>query len=103
MFIDDEEIAVDIEAAEEKDGVMGVAVVHGGEPFDRIGVVELGNDMDAMVKGFEELTGFDVPVAVEPGVFAPAGLLGKGLLVSGINELVVTDGGADETGFSFGV
>jgi hypothetical protein len=58
---------------------MGVAVVHGREPFDGIGVVEVGDNMDVMIEGFEELTGGDVPVSVVPGRITPAGRFGEHL------------------------
>ena len=42
VFIDDEDIAITIGAAEEDDGKMGEAVVEGTEPFTGAGIVETG-------------------------------------------------------------
>ena len=40
VFVHDIEVALVIVAAEQHDGAMGVTVVHGGKPFDRVGLPE---------------------------------------------------------------
>ena len=40
VLIDDEDVAVSVGAAEEEDGVVGEAVVEGGEPFAGAGLVK---------------------------------------------------------------
>ena len=40
VFVHDEDVAVAVGAAQEEDGVVGEAVVEGGEPFAGAGVVE---------------------------------------------------------------
>ena len=66
VLVNDIEVFIGIKKAEEEDGVMGVAVIHGGDPFDSIGFLNLGDDMDAMIEGFEKLACLNVPVSVEP-------------------------------------
>src|SRR3974390_204265 len=59
MFVEDEEIVVRIEATEEDDSVVGITVVHGGEPFDAARLVEVIDDMNVVTEVIEELAGGD--------------------------------------------
>jgi hypothetical protein len=101
VFVHDPQVAIDIEAAEEEDGIMGITIIHGGKPFDGVGVVEVGDDMDAMIEGFEELARLDVPITVAPGGFTPAGQFGEDLLIIGVSKLVILNQSLDEAGFGF--
>ncbi len=98
VFVNDIEVVVGIEAAEEDNGVMGVAVVHAGAPVDGAGVIELIDDMDVMTEGAEELAGGNVPASMVPRVFLPAGAAGEYALVFGVREFVVVDASGNDEG-----
>jgi hypothetical protein len=103
MLVHDVQMAVSIEASQENDGVMGVAIVHGGGPLAAEGIVELGNDMSIRAKGFKELTGSNIPTAVVPGLPLPTGTAGENAFIFGIDEAVVADGGVNEASLGLAV
>src|SRR5687767_7595651 len=103
MFIEDDDVSLVIFAAKEDGGVMSPAVVHGSPPFAGVGTIEVGDDMNVAAKVGEELSGGDVPIAVEPGAFLPAGEVLESAGVIRIGEFVVGDGGGDEAGVVFRV
>jgi hypothetical protein len=90
VFIHDKGPAVRVFAAEQNDGGMGEAVIHGGEPFDAAPIVELRDDMDFAAEGGEELTGSDVPIALEPGAAFPAGEFLEDFMVIGVLKRLST-------------
>ena len=103
------DVAVVIEAAEEDDGGMGVAVVHGGEPFDArmcTGRFETrareddGIGAEGVLKILAGGESSSWPCA--PGVVLPAGEAGEVGFVFGVDEGVVVDAGGDEAGGGFG-
>ena len=103
MLVHDEEVAVAVETGEQDDGVMGKAVIEGGEPLDGAVVIEFVNDMNVAAEGGEELASGDVPVAIAPGASLPAGEIVQDIAVSGVGEEIVVEGGGDEAGGGFGV
>ena len=98
VFVEDAKVAVAVFAAEQDDREMGVSVVKRGEPFGGARVVEMVHDMNVAAEGREELAGRDIPVAMEPGPFLPAGEAFEDGPVFGIDETVVGDAGGDEDG-----
>lgn len=99
MFVQDVEGAGRIAAAEEDDGGVGVAVVHGGEPLGAIRRFEIiTEDMEAGREIAEILAGGKVPAPLIPGVMLPAGEAGEVGLVTGIDERVVIHAGGDKPG-----
>lgn len=96
VFIDDEDAPIGIVAAKQDNGEMGEAIVHGGEPLDSAGVIEVGDDVDVAAEGGEELAGGDVPIAIEPGAAFPAREALEGFEVIGVGEVVVGDTGGNE-------
>ena len=103
MLVQDVHIVVGIAAGEETDGVMGIAIIQAGEPFDAQIFVEAVGDMDAWPESVEELTGGEIPGTIVPGALAPAGLASQDFHVFAVREFVVVDERANEPGFSFGV
>ena len=101
VFIHDEDAAIRILAAEEDNGVMGEAVIHGGEPFDAASIVEVRDDMDVATEGGKELVGGDIPVALEPSAAFPAGEALEDFLVIGVGERVVHEASRDEARIRF--
>src|ERR1043166_8090698 len=102
MFVHDDDIAIVIAATEEGDGVMVEAVIESGEPFDSGSIGEVVEDMALAAEVREELAGGDVPVAVTPGAFLPAGELIEDVAIFGVGEGVVVDRGRDKPGVRFG-
>lgn len=101
VFIDNDEVAVAIFAAEEENGVMGEAVIESTEPFVRAAFIERIHYVNVAAEGAEELAGGDVPIAMEPGAFLPAGKFCEHFAIARIDETVVRDFGLDEAGFGF--
>ena len=58
-----------IAAAQQNNRAMSVAVVHGGKPFDGVGLSEaIADDVNLGAKVFEILAGGKIPAAEVPGV-----------------------------------
>ena len=89
MFVHDDQIVVAIIAAEEENGVMGVAIIESGNPFDPFTIVEVLEDVNIRTKVGKELAGGEVPIAVEPGGLSPAGGFLEDFFVLGVGEFVI--------------
>ena len=99
VLIQDVDGAGIIAAAEENDGGMGEAVIHGGEPFGAIRRLEIrAEDMEAGREIPEILAGGKVPAPLIPRVMLPAGEAGEVGLVTGIDKGIVVHAGGDEAG-----
>ena len=101
VLVHDKKVAVVVVTTEQGDGVVVEPVVKGGEPLGGAAVVEVVHDVDVAAEGGEELAGGDVPVAVAPGAFLPAGEVVEDVAVFGIGEGVVGEGGGNEPGGGF--
>ena len=91
MFVHDKYVAIAIRATEQRHGVMGESVIQCAEPFARPQVIELIDDMRVAPERREELSGRNVPVAVEPCALLPARQVRQHLRVFRIVEAIVTD------------
>ena len=101
VLIDHEDFAVAVGEAEQDDGVMGKAIVQSSEPTSGAAIGDVVTHMDLAAEVGEELARGDVPVALAPGAFLPAGEAGEHILVIGIGEAVVFEGCRNEAGFGF--
>lgn len=101
VFVDDIDVVGGIAATEEDDVVMSEAVVHRGDPFDGAPVIEMIDDMSFAAEGGEELAGGNIPLAVIPGIFLPAGATGEDCFVFRVGKLVVVYACGNETRFGF--
>jgi hypothetical protein len=103
MFIHNDEITGLIEAAEEGDGVVCVAIVQGDEPIHAIVIIEILQDMDLRPEITKVDAGGNVEVAVIPSGFFPTGVPGQNGFVFRVIELVIVHAGGDEAGVGFGL
>src|SRR5436189_243663 len=71
------------------------------EPLPRPRVIKFVDDMNLTPERREELTGGNVPVAIEPRPFLPARQVRQDLRVLGIVEAVITHPRRNESGFCF--
>ncbi len=62
VFVHDEQVVFGIEESEEHDGVVSVAVVHAGEPFDGAVFVNAVSDMDVGAEGVEAAGRLPTPI-----------------------------------------
>src|ERR1051325_1761483 len=99
MFIHHKNVAVTVLAGEEDDRVMGEAVVESREPFNGAGIVKILDYVGVATEGGKELSGGDVPFAIAPGAFFPAGKGFEHIDVLAVVEFVVLDARRDKPRF----